>query len=159
MKIVALLVAAGFGLALVPMASVAAQQVSPPGPALPPPGLHDPGVDAAAPQAAITAGDPMAPPSVSLPSMHDDGRASAADGKSPPEVTVHQRGEDNVQEYWRAGQIYMVVVTPKNGIPYTYMLDPQGRWVDEHGQKPVRPVMYKILEWGKSKPATASSSG
>lgn len=91
--------------------------------------------------------------------MHDAGAPPAADDQSPPNVTIHQRGDDSVQEYWRGGQVYMVVVTPKNGVPYTYMLDPQGRWVDEHGQKPVRPVMYKILEWGKSKPAVASSGG
>jgi hypothetical protein len=39
------------------------------------------------------------------------------------------------------------------------MVDPSGRLVDEHGQKPARPVMYKILEWGKSRPATARSGG
>ena len=158
MKIVAILVATGFGLVLAPMVSMASPQVPPPGPALPPPGLHDPGVGAA-PQAAGSTGNPMSPLAVALPSMHDDAGASPAADKSPPEVTIHQHGDDSVQEYWRAGQIYMVVVTPKNGIPYTYMLDPQGRWVDEHGQKPVRPVMYKILEWGKSKPAAASSGG
>lgn len=72
---------------------------------------------------------------------------------------MRERGDDSVQEYRRGGQVYMVVVTPKHGIPYTYMLDPQGRWVDEHGQKPAQPVMYKILEWGKSKPAVARSGG
>ncbi len=53
----------------------------------------------------------------------------------------------------------MVVVTPKNGIEQTYMVDPQGRLVDEHGQKPVGPVMYKVLEWGKAKPPAEESSG
>jgi hypothetical protein len=47
----------------------------------------------------------------------------------------------------------MVVVTPKSGIAQTYMVDPEGRLVDEHGMKPARPVMYKVLEWGKSRPA------
>jgi hypothetical protein len=31
--------------------------------------------------------------------------------------------------------------------------------VDEHGQKPVGPVMYKVLEWGKAKPPAENSSG
>ena len=156
MKIAALLLATGFGLSLLPSWSGAAPQVPPPGPALPPPALHDPGVDAAAPPA-TTAGSPMAPASVALPSMRGPGGTPPADDDTT--VTVHQRGDESVQEYWRGGQVYMVVVTPKHGVPYTYTLDPQGRWVDEHGQRPVRPVMYKVLEWGKSKPATASSSG
>jgi hypothetical protein len=52
----------------------------------------------------------------------------------------------------------MVVITPKNGIAQTYMVDPQGRLVDEHGQKPTRPVMYKVMEWGKSRPPAEGSS-
>jgi len=155
MKTARLLLATGLGWLLLPLTAIAEPQSSPPGPALPPPALHDPGVRASAPAAGSVA-SPMAPPAVALPSMHDDGTAR---DEAAPEVTIHQRGDDSVQEYWRAGQLYMVVVTPKNGVPYSYMLDPQGRWVDEHGQKPVRPVMYKILEWGKSRPATARSSG
>jgi hypothetical protein len=50
----------------------------------------------------------------------------------------------------------MVVITPKSGIAQTYMVDPQGRLVDEHGQKPVGPVMYKVLEWGKARPPAES---
>lgn len=157
MKTVLLLLATGLGCALLGMGASAMPQAAPPdlGPALPPPALHDPGVRASAP-AASSAGSPMAPAAVTLPSMHDDGTGH---DEAATEVTIHQRGDDSVQEYWRAGQLYMVVVTPKNGVPYSYMVDPQGRWVDEHGQKPMRPVMYKILEWGKSRPATARSSG
>ncbi|MBN8713381.1 MAG: DUF2782 domain-containing protein [Xanthomonadales bacterium] len=155
MKTARLLLATVLGWSLLPTLAIASPQAAPPGPALPPPALHDPGVRASAP-AAGSVGSPMAPPAVALPSMHDDGTAR---DETPPQVTIRQRGDDSVQEYWRAGQLYMVVVTPKNGVPYSYMLDPQGRWVDEHGQKPMRPVMYKILEWGKSRPATARSSG
>jgi hypothetical protein len=71
---------------------------------------------------------------------------------------VRQEGDNSVQEYSRNGRVYMVVVTPKNGIAQTYMVDPQGRVVDEHGQKPVGPVMYKVLEWGKAKPPAENSS-
>jgi hypothetical protein len=63
-----------------------------------------------------------------------------------------------VQEYARNGRVYMVVITSKAGIVQTYTVDPEGRVVDEHGQKPVRPVMYKVQEWGKSRPASAQSS-
>ena len=115
----------------------------------PPPGIHDPGVKAVAPP-------DLKPRTLPAPSA----RGVAADrDPSLPEVRVRQKGDDSIQEYSRNGRDYMVVVTPKNGIPQTYMVDPEGRLVDEHGQKPVRPVMYKVLEWGKSKPADADSSG
>jgi len=146
MKIAALLVASAL------CAPAAFAQSAPPANAPPPPGMNDPGVQATAP-AKRTPGH--APPR--LPAMHEDARD--ARGAPPSEVTVHQQGENTVQEYRRSGQLYMVVVTPKNGVPQTYTVDPQGRLVDEHGQKPTRPVMYKVLEWGKSKPAEAASDG
>ena len=65
--------------------------------------------------------------------------ASAVTGvRRQPEVQVRQKGDNTVQEYSRNGRVYMVVVTPKNGMQQTYMVDPEGRLVDEHGQKPVR---------------------
>lgn len=114
----------------------------------PPPGIDDPGTHAVAPAASASAGSlqPVKP-------------APIVSGQPLPEVSVHKQGENTVQEYRRSGQLYMVVVTPPNGIAQTYMVDPQGRLVDEHGQKPTRPVMYKILEWGKSRPAEAASAG
>lgn len=133
------------------------QATRPSGSAPPPPGMNDPGVKAVAPATAASTGALNLKPR-KLPSMHDDGAGGMRDN-SVPEIKVHQRGDDTVQEYSRNGQVYMIVVTPKNGIQQTYMVDPQGRVVDEHGQKPTRPVMYKVLEWGKAKPAEASSSG
>ena len=125
----------------------------------PPPGMNDPGVKAT-PQAAPA----QAPAAASAPaqegsSLQPRKPEPIRSGEPMPEVSVHQQGENTVQEYRRNGQLYMVVVTPPSGIAQTYMVDPSGRLVDEHGQKPARPVMYKILEWGKSKPAPASTSG
>ncbi len=134
---------------------------TPPGGALPPPAISDPGTQAVAPARSPVQSPAMEPTSArstALPTMHDASPAHDARSEPPPEVNVYQRGTDNVQEYARNGQVYMVVVTSRAGIVQTYMVDPQGRLVDEHGQKPVRPVMYKVLEWGKSKPATAQSS-
>lgn len=119
-----------------------------PASAPPPPGMHDPGVQAASPARPAGAGSSLAPVKP----------APIVSGEPLPQVSVHRQGDQTVQEYRRNGQLYMVVVTPRNGIAQTYMVDPQGRVVDEHGQKPTRPVMYKIMEWGKSKPAQASSS-
>jgi hypothetical protein len=148
MRIVASLVASAL------FASAAFAQSAPPGNPPPPPGMNDPGVHATAP---APAGSMLQHATPRLPTMHDNARD--ARGEPPPEVSVRQRGDDTVQEYRRNGQLYMVVVTPKNGIAQTYTVDPQGRLVDEHGQKPTRPVMYKVLEWGKSRPAEAGSGG
>jgi hypothetical protein len=132
------------------VASAFAQSAPPPASVPPPPGMNDPGVRAAAgASAAVPAPAPARSGTSLLPATPTPIRS----GQPLPEVRVHKQGEDTVQEYRRNGQLYMVVVTPPNGIAQTYMVDPQGRLVDEHGQKPTRPVMYKILEWGKSKPA------
>jgi hypothetical protein len=42
-----------------------------------------------------------------------------------PDVTIQQRGEDTYEEYRLNGQLYMIRVTPRNGIPY-YLVDPTG---------------------------------
>ena len=91
-----------------------------------------------------------------LPAMQD-ARTGSKDA-SLPQIRVRQEGDNTIQEYSHSGQVYMVVITPKNGLQQTYMVDPQGRLVDEHGQKRVGPAMYKVLEWGKSKPAAEDSS-
>ena len=155
MKTAALLAAASVLFA----ASVFAQS-SPPAPVPPPPGINDPGVKAVAPPTkspakaspAGTAKPNLQP--LTLPAMKSGDSRLGRDA-SIPDVQVRQQGDNSIQEYSRNGRVYMVVVTPKNGIQQTYMVDPQGRLVDEHGQKPVGPVMYKILEWGKSKPPAA----
>lgn len=140
----------------------------------PPPGINDPGVKAVEPPAAPAAkpavkhrsthaaspssGQPLNLKPQALPAMHDEGRVQTGRDQSPPEVRIRQEGDNSIQEYSRNGRVYMVVITPKSGIAQTYMVDPQGRLVDEHGMKPVGPVMYKVLEWGKSRPPTAGSS-
>ena len=131
-------------------------------PALPPPGLNDPGVDpAAAPPSAQTTPAPGATPAeleptrlpgkpIPLPRQPGDTGPTEA----IPDVRVHEDGDRTIQEYRQSGRLYMVVVTPKNGVPQTYMVDAQGKLRNEAGQPPVRPVMYKIMEWGKSAPAS-----
>jgi len=132
----------------------------------PPPGMNDPGVKAVAPAATPAAsssrntatpnGNPMTREPPALPAMQD-ARTGSKDA-SLPQIRVRQEGDNTIQEYSHSGQVYMVVITPKNGLQQTYMVDPQGRLVDEHGQKRVGPAMYKVLEWGKSKPAAEDSS-
>jgi hypothetical protein len=170
MKTAALLAAASVLFASSLLASNAFAQSSPSTNVPPPPGINDPGVQAVTP-AAKPAAKPVAAHATTpaphpldlkpqaLPAMQDDGGAQTARDKSLPEIKVRQEGDNSIQEYSRNGRVYMVVVTPKSGIEQTYMVDPQGRVVDEHGKKPVGPVMYKVLEWGKAKPPAEDSSG
>ena len=150
-------------LAIAMMAPAFAQNAPPSSNALPPPGMNDPGVDATAvppapklapkstPAEAASASNPMTRQIPALPSMHDDRDTTM------PSVSVRQEGDNSIQEYRQSGRVYMVIVTPKGGVPQTYMVDDRGRLTDANGAPPVRPVMYKVLEWGKSKPADASA--
>ncbi len=139
-----------------PCAVLAQQHDSTPtmAPALPPPGLHDPGVKAAAPAAAATVRGMPA-----LPSMRDNG-ARDARGEPPPQVTVRTQGTDTVEEYRRNGNLTMIRIVPKHGVAQTYMVGDDGKLHGEPGEPPVKPVYYTIYEWGKpAAPASASTSG
>jgi len=158
MKTAALLAAASLLLA----SGAFAQSSAPSNNVPPPPGMNDPGVQAVAPPArtrtapATTQSGSNQP---ALPTMQDGGNAGDSKQMSlPPQVTTRQEAGDEVQEYRHNGMLYMVVVTPKNGIPQTYNVDPDGTRRLAPGQAPVQPVMYKVLEWGKSKPAEADST-
>jgi hypothetical protein len=164
MKTAALLAIASAVFASTLLASPVQAQSAPSTNVPPPPGINDPGVQATTPPATTTQTprpatpkrDPMDLKPQALPAMRDGD--SKLGRPATPEVRVHQEGDNSVQEYSRNGQVYMLVVTPKHGVPQTYMVNPDGRVVDEHGKKPVGPVMYKVLEWGKSKPAAADST-
>ena len=39
-----------------------------------------------------------------------------------PEVTIHKRGTDTVEEYRLNGRVYMIKITPTTGKPY-YLID------------------------------------
>jgi len=158
MKTARLLFAASALLAV--SCAFAQSQSYPATPVPPPPGLNDPGVTPAPATSAATPvdGQVLDLKPQALPALQGDVTQPASDD-SLPEIKVRQDGEDTIQEYSRNGRVYMVVVTPKSGISQTYMVDPQGRLVDEHGQKPVRPVMYKVLEWGKSRPPADDADG
>ena len=167
MKPVALLIVLG-----VAVASQAHAQTAGFPPAPPPPGMNDPGVKAVSPPAPAPASaaqpaqpaqqaQPAAnsaaarPGQPALPAMQEPRDAT---GQTPPQVTVRKQGDDTVQEFRRSGQLYMVVVTPKNGISQTYMVDQKGAWTNAGGE-PVKPVMYKVLEWGKGKSAEDQDNG
>jgi Protein of unknown function (DUF2782) len=163
MRNAALLAVASVVFASSLLVSAAFAQSSPSTNVPPPPGINDPGVRAVTPPAKPAKTTAPASRSLdlkpqALPAMQDGGAARSGRDKSLPEIKVRKEGDNTIQEYSRNGRVYMVVVTPKNGIEQTYVVDPEGRLVDEHGKKPVGPVMYKVLEWGKSKPAAEEST-
>lgn len=139
-------------------------------PVPPPPGMNDPGVNPSKePMSASTSAQAASSPAelepshmagkpIPMPKMPGAPAAQDANGDAPPDVAVRQDGENTIQEYRQNGHVYMVVVTPKHGPQQIYNVDQDGRMLDQNGQPPVKPVMYKIMQWGGSKPASASSS-
>lgn len=67
-----------------------------------------------------------------------------------PSVTIREEEDKTVEEYRYNGQIYMVKVTPKVGLPY-YLVDDNGDGILEaspnKGLAPVNPVHWKVKEW------------
>ena len=154
MKIPAVLVVVATLLSAAVFAAALHAQTAAPSPALPPPGMNDPGVQATPPPATSAAPATASKPDLrplTLPAMKS-GDSRMGRPADEPEVQIRQQGDNTVQEYSRNGRVYMVVVTPKHGLQQTYMVDPQGRLVDEHGQRRATPALYKVLEWGKSPP-------
>jgi len=176
MKPVVLLAVLGVAVASNARAQSSASQFPP---APPPPGMNDPGVKAVAPPPAPAApvaapaskskakaaqdnvsadtAATLSQPATSTPAT-SDAQPRDANGNAPPQVRVHTEGDQTIQEFSRSGQVYMVVVTPKGGIPQTYMVDQKGAWTNQAGE-PVKPVMYKVIEWGKSRPANDQDNG
>ncbi|MDO9161963.1 MAG: DUF2782 domain-containing protein [Methylococcaceae bacterium] len=67
-----------------------------------------------------------------------------------PDITIVRKGKSTVQEYRRAGKLYMIKVVPDIGPAY-YMVDSDGDGhVDVRGSDMDRGSninMWKILEW------------
>lgn len=126
---------------------------------LPPPGLNDPGVRTqpakANAQQPPTRAMPATPtptqlPGKPIPLPQGPGDSSSRD---MPDVRVVQEKDRTIQQYRRNGRVYMIVETPKHGIPHTYMVGDNGQMLDSQGHPPVHPVMYKVVEWGTPKSA------
>ena len=67
-----------------------------------------------------------------------------------PTVTIREEEVGRVEEYSLNGQVYMVKITPKIGVPYYFIdSDGDGRLEDtpNKGLDPVKPVHWKIKEW------------
>ena len=113
-----------FGLIGITLAMpVVAQQ---PPPEIPPPGTPSVGPD-----------DPL-PPKVN------------PEDELEPSVIIRDEEDRTIEEYRQNGRLYMVKVTPKNGIPYYYRdEDGDGQLELQPGDDigPVRPAFWKIKEW------------
>ncbi len=94
-----------------------------------------------------------------IPPIHAEDRDEAPlppkvqDEEFEPTVTIREEPDRQIEEYRRNGQIYMVKITPKGGLPYYYVdTDGDGRLeIDESSSSragdPVQPVFWKIKEW------------
>lgn len=72
------------------------------------------------------------------------------DDRLEPTVTIRDEEGRRIEEYSRAGQVYMVKVIPDKGVPYYYIdTDGDGRLetAPTKGLEPVRPVYWKVKEW------------
>jgi hypothetical protein len=50
---------------------------------------------------------------------------TSSDEELQPEVTIVHRGKEIIEEYRVGGQLYMIKITPSNGVPY-YLMDTDG---------------------------------
>jgi hypothetical protein len=68
-----------------------------------------------------------------------------------PTVTIREEEDRMIEEYRFNGQVYMVKITPKGGVPYYYIdTDGDGKLeldMDKQALDPVQPVYWKIKEW------------
>ncbi|HET9047741.1 MAG TPA: DUF2782 domain-containing protein [Chiayiivirga sp.] len=89
--------------------------------------------------------DEPAPREHALP----DKLTATDDPSQAPAVTISRRDNgDTVEEYRQDGRLYMVKVTPPNGISYTLMdTNGDGRLDKDDGRGSVAPVYYTIYRW------------
>lgn len=68
-----------------------------------------------------------------------------------PTVTIREEKDRRIEEYRMNGQVYMVKVTPKDGVSFYYIdADGDGKLeldVDKSAMDPVQPVYWKVKEW------------
>lgn len=59
------------------------------------------------------------------------------DGVDEPEVTIIQKDGETIEEYRINGELYMLKITPKNGVPYYLQKEDQnGGWSRFDGPSP-----------------------
>lgn len=139
--------------ALLWIPAVGAQQrasaPAPPGSALPPPDINDPGAQSV----------PL--PKSGIPSsLAPAARQAQGNGDSTNVGTRTDASGDTVQATGRAGDVQTVRVIPKHGVPQTYRRDStDGSLMRDPRLGPVSPVYYDIYDWGKPRKPASGRSG
>lgn len=112
--------------------------------ALPPPNLQDAGV-AAKPALEI---ETKSKASGVVRDESDTLPEKARGNEPPPTVTIRVEGNNTIEEYRQGDKLYMVRVTPKRGIPYTFLdTDNDGRLEGDPKEGSLQPNYYTIYEW------------
>lgn len=98
----------------------------------------------------VFAVDDRPPDLVEIPEAPEPPLPVQSGEEMEPDITIIRKGKSTVQEYRRAGKLYMIKVIPDVGPPY-YMVDSNGdgkvdvRRSDLDRDSNVN--MWKILEW------------
>ena len=66
------------------------------------------------------------------------------DASLEPQVTIVKRGENKEEEFRSNGKLYMIKVTPPDGVPY-YLLDPDGKGAWE--RKDPLDTSFRVPMW------------
>lgn len=81
--------------------------------------------------------------------LHAEEATAGSDEELQPEVTIVHRGKETIEEYRVGGQLYMVKITPSNGVPY-YLMDTDGDGSLETRRNDLENppvVMWRIFTW------------
>ena len=75
---------------------------------------------------AVSAQTAAEPPPANAVIEHPPSAAGGDPGAElAPEITITERGETSIEEYRVNGQLYMIKIIPKKGVPY-YLVDSNG---------------------------------
>jgi hypothetical protein len=71
------------------------------------------------------------------------------DPELEPEITIIKRGEDTIEEHRINGELYMIKVIPRIGLPYYLVRNRVGGEFSHPGEAgiDVSPPMWRILEF------------
>ena len=98
-----------------------------------------PGVaaDNKAPPADLQTLEELPPPAISNEENADE-----------PQITIIKKGEETIEEYRIGGQLYMLKITPANGVPYyMHKEDQDGGWLNDGPVKPMSIPKWTIFRF------------
>jgi hypothetical protein len=75
--------------------------------------------------AAVSAQATIEPPANPVITHPPSSAGGDPEAELAPEITITERGETTIEEYRINGQLYMIKIVPKKGVPY-YLVDSNG---------------------------------